>query len=421
MQIKRQSEEREAPTSPKTFKDYYPEFRDLVMDALQQKYPLLPAEAFSWISALTDYCVPGGKLNRGQAVMEAVESILSVGVLTGELEGNGDIQVILAGGVEGSGDNPVTLDEKQGTKGNAQATLDASSMRRMAACLGWCIEWLQAYFLVADDVMDDSLTRRGQPCRHRLAGVGMIAVNDALLLRSSVDLLMESGLAERGESESALLEVVRELFREVERDTQMGQLLDLTLDWREAGRGQERSTLPIMHKYTQMVHYKTAIYTFYLPFACAYLLAREFLLIHEDRLLLAKAREISLLLGSLFQAQDNVLDVFGDPGVTGKIGTDIEEGKCTWLLCRLLEKTAKGTAGEAESVWTRLEAHYGRKGRSNAVVVEELYRQQGLERDFGEWEAAVTRDISGQIAQLPSAWAQRVFTTFLHKIVKRIK
>ena len=32
------------------------------------------------------------------------------------------------------------------------------------AVLGWCIEWLQAWLLVADDIMDESQTRRGQPC-----------------------------------------------------------------------------------------------------------------------------------------------------------------------------------------------------------------------------------------------------------------
>jgi farnesyl diphosphate synthase len=57
-------------------------------------------------------------------------------------------------------------------------TLDAAKGRPLstrefarAAVLGWCIEWLQAFFLVADDVMDDSVTRRGQPCWFRLPQV----------------------------------------------------------------------------------------------------------------------------------------------------------------------------------------------------------------------------------------------------------
>lgn len=40
-----------------------------------------------------------------------------------------------------------------------------------AAVLGWCIEWLQAFFLVADDVMDASITRRGQPCWYKVRAV----------------------------------------------------------------------------------------------------------------------------------------------------------------------------------------------------------------------------------------------------------
>jgi len=57
---------------------------------------------------------------------------------------------------------------------------------RLAAVAGWCLEWLQAFFLVADDVMDGSVTRRGQPCWYKRPAVGLVAFNDSCCLLGEV-------------------------------------------------------------------------------------------------------------------------------------------------------------------------------------------------------------------------------------------
>ena len=51
---------------------------------------------------------------------------------------------------------------------------------------------LQGFFLVADDMMDGSTTRRGQPCWYQREDVGMTAINDAILLETCIYTLLHT-------------------------------------------------------------------------------------------------------------------------------------------------------------------------------------------------------------------------------------
>jgi geranylgeranyl pyrophosphate synthase len=78
--------------------------------------------------------------------------------------------------------------------------------RRLIAMSGQ----LQAFFLVLDDIMDQSFTRRGQPCWYKNADVGNIAINDATMLEAAIYQLLKSHF--RGEPYYVDL---LELFHEV--------------------------------------------------------------------------------------------------------------------------------------------------------------------------------------------------------------
>ncbi|KAJ6132279.1 hypothetical protein N7471_007494 [Penicillium samsonianum] len=77
-----------------------------------------------------------------------------------------------------------------------------------------------------------------------------------------------------------------------------------------------------MEKYAIIVQFKTAYYSFYFPVV----LALHWLqLATPDNL--RQAHDISIPMGEDFQVQDDFLHLFGDPTVTSKIGTDIQDNK----------------------------------------------------------------------------------------------
>lgn len=271
-----------------------------------------------------------------------------------------------------------------------------------AATLGWLTELLQAFFLVSDDIMDTSITRRGKPCWYRQDGVGMIAINDAFMLEAAIYTLLKKYFR----SHPAYVDLI-ELFHETSYQTELGQLTDL-LTAPEDNVDLDNFS---MEKYRFIVIYKTSYYSFYLPVALA---------LHQLNIgtpkNLKQAEDILIPMGEYFQIQDDYLDNFGLPEHIGKIGTDIMDNKCSWLVNQALAICTP----EQKKI---LEDNYGRKDKDKEAVVKKLYNELNLEQRYKDYEEKVVGEIREKIAKIDETDGLKrdVFEAFLAKIYKRSK
>eukprot|EP00123_Amoebidium_parasiticum_P007231 comp17976_c0_seq1/m.18357 comp17976_c0_seq1/g.18357 ORF comp17976_c0_seq1/g.18357 comp17976_c0_seq1/m.18357 type:complete len:370 (-) comp17976_c0_seq1:527-1636(-) len=328
--------------------------RDLVNDMQNMG---VSADALEWFKKNMDHNVPGGKMNRGRSVFHAYRSLVAPRQPTGE-----------------------------------------ETFRCFV--LGWAVEWLQAFFLVADDLMDASITRRGQPCWYKMPGVGNIAINDSIMLEANIYQMLKRYFG----GETYYLALV-ELFLQTTWQTEVGQLHDL-ITAPEDSIDLTRFTL---EKYKLIVKYKTAYYSFYLPVAEAMIMAGI-----TEPALFKSAEKILLVMGEYFQIQDDYLDCYGAPEVIGKIGTDIQDNKCSWLVCQALLRATP----EQRKV---LVDNYARKNADNEAKVKELYRQMDLEKVFKDYEEATYAELLDLIKKEAGSIPEAVFMDFAKKIFKRQK
>lgn len=163
---------------------------------------------------------------------------------------------------------------------------DADSLR-WAMTEGWCVELLQAFLLVSDNLMDAFFTRGGQICWYQKPGIGLAAIHDAFLLEACIYRLLKLCCWEQ----PYYLNLI-ELFLQSPYQTEIGQTLDLITapqDSVDLGRFTEK-------RYRSIVKYKTAFYSFCLPIAAAmYVVDIDGKKEHTD------ARKILLEMGEFFR------------------------------------------------------------------------------------------------------------------------
>lgn len=359
----------------------------------------MPQDAIDWYARNLDHNVPGGKLNRGMSVVDSAE--------------------ILKG-------RPLSDHEYF-----------------QAAVLGWGVELLQAFFLVSDDLMDSSVTRRGQPCWYRVEKphrVGTIAVNDSFMLEAAIYYLLKKHF----KKESYYVDLF-ELFQEITHFTEMGQLIDL-ITASEDHIDLDKFSLK---KHSLIVIYKTAFYSFYLPVALAMRMCGVPESYNDPSTGVSVqpyevAKSILIPLGEYFQIQDDFLDFSGTPAAIGKVGTDIVDNKCSWVINtalaiatpeqrKVLDENYGVKPNEEEKAKARAMAE-GKNGEEQGYLgeaekrVKAVFEEMGIREKYRELEEDRYKQLTGMINAIPEApkgqegvLKREVFTSFLNKVYRRQK
>lgn len=210
--------------------------------------------------------------------------------------------------------------------------------------------------------------------------VGMTAINDAIMLNNCIYQLLRDHLG----SHPSYLKIV-DFFNEVTRFTAYGQCLDLISNPLNKKLDLSKFT---DDRYDAIVLYKTAFYTFSLPIRLAMYLAHI-----DDPEAHRKAEEILLKIGHLFQVQDDYLDCYGDPKVTGKIGTDIEDGKCSWPIVKALQMANQT---QLEVITT----NYGIQCEESVAKIKSVYKELDIEGFFRNFEKQQFNEICALVKEL---------------------
>ncbi|MEV7686983.1 polyprenyl synthetase family protein [Streptomyces bungoensis] len=206
--------------------------------------------------------------------------------------------------------------------GTAPATVSA------ALRIGAALELLQTCALVHDDVMDGSVLRRGRPALHadlraRYAAAASTAraarFGDAAgILGGDLALVWADDLVAETLLDPATAREVRRLWSDMRTEMVAGQYLDVQ------GQVTASHSLP---RVLRTACLKSALYSVERPLALGAVLAGA------DGTTLRALCSAGRCVGMAFQLRDDLDDVFGDPGLTGKSsGSDIREGKPTYVV-----------------------------------------------------------------------------------------
>ena len=257
--------------------------------------------------------------------------------------------------------------------------------------LGWVEEIIHVGYLIADDLMDQSETRRGQECWYKREEIGDQAVNDGLILQDLAYVLLDKI---RNKLDTKYYAKLIEFSRKIGTYTTIGQTYDFI------------AKIPSFQEYNQIVTYKTAFYTVVSPIVFGLIGSQIYDV--DDKF--EDIEKFMIRLGNYFQVQDDYIDVYGDPKHTGKIGTDIQDAKISWCYCKAYElanddqkKILKEKIGHEEYV----------------NDIKQLYADLKIPQYFEEFSRTESEALRTELANLDPKYPKKALGQILEIIIKR--
>ncbi|XP_031347298.1 farnesyl pyrophosphate synthase 2-like [Photinus pyralis] len=212
---------------------------------------------------------------------------------------------------------------------------------RLVIMLAWCFELTLAAMVVQDDLWDQTEIRANDISWYKKPNVGHNAITDGKLLYEGALVLLRkyfASLKQYGE--------LKELFNEMKIALAKGQVMD----WSYKRNGKLAYETFNMDTYRVTARYKAGMPIFAFPFAGALSMTGNMSLWYGTKDVIAD-------LGLHFQVDNDILDIYDKHGrLRPCVGSDIREGKRTWVAVKILESNSEG---KIES----FKANYGRAGR----------------------------------------------------------
>nr|XP_049701247.1 uncharacterized protein LOC110370571 isoform X6 [Helicoverpa armigera] len=269
-----------------------------------------------------------------------------------------------------------------------------------ARFLGWCLEFLQASLQSVDDILDASTSRHGQTCWYLRPEVGTSATNDCMLIYLCLMEVLQMNFGK----EPYYVDLIK-IINDTAMYTSIGQYLDYTSSYSKEKNNFEEFN---MDRFNAIVIQKASYFSFRMPLLVSLLLVKN----GKERDL-TEHIDICVEFGKFLQYQNDYKDVYWDKTTAGKDGTDIQEGKLSWIALTALER-----CNEAQR--SIFKEYYGSKNPDHVKQIKQLYDELQMDKVYLEFEHSFCENMKRRIHTLPTEGEIQYFLEILEVCLRRL-